>query len=160
MALKSFTQNATASISASGTSTSTGSITWSIPALPEGATKWDSVRISGTWTWSGKGNVSRVTINGTNTTASVPFDIAIPVTQSSPLSITCVGNKNATGSNFRWSNLVVTYVCIVLGAEVLYVKKNGAWVEVSAVYKKIDGVWVLQEDLAGLFDTNTIYVKE
>lgn len=115
MAQQTFTQNATASLTANGTSTATGSITWTAPALPEGATSWDSVIISGSWTWNGKGNISRVTINGTNTSADTPFSISI-AGKTSPLSITCVGgNKNATGANFQWSNLVVTYVCTVAG---------------------------------------------
>lgn len=38
-------------------------------------------------------------------------------------------------------------------------KQNGAWGAVSKVYKKVNGLWVEQSDLAGLFDTQTNYVK-
>ena len=100
--------NASASLSANGTSTANGTITWSVPSLPSGVSSWDSVYIRGTWSWGGKGSISRVTINGTNTSTGVAFNINI-AGKTSPLSITCVGNKNATGSSFTWSNLKVTY---------------------------------------------------
>lgn len=159
MAQQTFTQNATATLTASGTSTATGSIRWTAPSLPEGATGWDSIVISGMWTWGGKGSVSRVTINGTNTSTGVAFNIALPKTQVSPLSITCVGNKNATGSSFTWSNLVVTYTCTVANSEELMIKVNGSWQTVQEVYKKVNGAWALQEDLATVFDSNTNYAK-
>lgn len=109
MAQKTITVNASASLSANGTSTATGSMTWTAPAFPGGVTAWDDVRVSGTWSWNGKGNITRVTINGTNTSGDTAFDISI-AGKSSPLSISCVGNnKNATGANFGWSNLIVTY---------------------------------------------------
>lgn len=101
--------NATASLTATGASTATGSISWTVPSFPSGIVSWDSVIISGTWTWGGKGSISRVTINGTNTSNGVAFSINLSTSQTSPLSITCVGNKNATGANFTWSNLKVTY---------------------------------------------------
>lgn len=40
----------------------------------------------------------------------------------------------------------------------LYMKVNGAWTTVSAVYKKVDSTWVLQDDVSLLFDTSTKYV--
>lgn len=43
--------------------------------------------------------------------------------------------------------------------EKMYVKQNGSWVEVTNVYKNINGVWMLQEDLTNLFDSETNYVK-
>lgn len=108
MAQGTLTANATASLTARGTTTATGSISWTAPSLPDGVAAWDSVVISGTWTWGGKGSITRVTINGTNTSDSIAFSVNISG-KSSPLSITCVGNKNATGSNFTWSDFVVTY---------------------------------------------------
>ena len=159
MAQQTFTQNASASLTANGTSTATGSITWTTPTLPQGATQWDSITISGMWTWGGKGSITRVTINNANTSTGVAFNIALPITQTSPLRITCVGNKNATGSSFSWSNLVVTYVCTVVGGEELMLKVNGTWQTVTSVYKKINGVWVLQDNLADLFNENTNYLR-
>ena len=158
MATQTFTANATASLTARGTTTATGTITWTAPSLPAEVASWDSVRISGTWSWGGKGSISRVTINGTNTSGGVAFDISIAGT-TSPLSITCVGNKNATGSSFTWSNLVVTYICTLPSHEQLMIKIGGTWQPVTVVYKKINNVWVEQTELANLFDTNTNYVK-
>lgn len=160
MAQNTIVVNATASLTARGTTTATGSITWSAPSLPSGVTKWDSVVISGTWSWGGKGSISRVTINGTNTSSGVAFNINLSTSQTSPLSISCVGNKNATGSSFTWSNLKITYTYTEPGpSEQLKIKSNGAWQNVSKVYKKINGSWVEQSNLASLFDTNTNYVK-
>lgn len=154
------TANATASLSASGTSTATGSITWTAPALPAGVAAWDSIRISGTWSWTGRGGINRVTINGTNTTTGVAFDIALPLTVRSPLSITCVGsNKNATGRNFSWSGLTVTYTYTAPTSEQIMSKVDGAWTPATKVFKKIDGSWVEQTDLKSVFDANTKYVK-
>ena len=149
---------AKATLTASGQSTATGNITWTAPSLPADVTSWDSVRISGTWSWTGRGSITRVTINGTNTSTGVPFDISV-AGKTSPLSITCVGNKNATGSSFTWSNLVVTYTYTAPVTEQLYVKENGQWVAYSKAYKKINGAWVLQDVIDGLFDPNKNYVK-
>ena len=159
MAIQTFEQRATASITASGQTTAIGTISWTVPTLPEGATGWSSITISGTWSWDGKGNINYVNINGTNTSGGVPFNVALSTSQVSPLSITCAGNKNATGNSFSWSSLIVTYECNVVGSEVLYIKQSGTWIEVQNIYKKVNGVWVLQEDLATVFDSNTNYVK-
>ena len=40
----------------------------------------------------------------------------------------------------------------------VYIKVNGSFVQVNAVYKKINGVWVEQSDMSSLFDNNHIYV--
>ena len=107
--MPSVTANATANLSANGTSTASGTITWTKPTLPADATI-TSVRISGRWSWGGKGNITRVTISGVNTSADTAFDIALANSVNPPITITCVGNnKNATGSNFRWTDLIVTY---------------------------------------------------
>lgn len=159
--MASITVNATASLSANGTSVSTGSISWSVPSLPDGVTKWDSVTISGTWSWNGKGNVQYVTINGTNTSADIAFSIPLSTTVTSPLSISCNGNnKNATGSNFSWSNLILNYnYTEPLPEMYLNIKENGSWKKISKVYKKINGIWVEQTDIFSVFDTNANYVK-
>lgn len=160
MAQQTITVNASASLSANGTSTATGSMTWTAPALPGGVSAWDDVRVSGSWTWNGKGNISRVTINGTNTSADTAFDISIEG-KSSPLSITCVGgNKNATGANFIWSNLIVTYTYtpLVTDHDTLYVQIGNAPVEVETIYRKQNGVWTEVSDPATL-DRNAKYVK-
>ena len=42
---------------------------------------------------------------------------------------------------------------------ILYVKENGTWKTYSAVYKKVNGAWVQQTNLASVFDVNTKYLK-
>ena len=101
--------NATASLVATGQSTATGSISWTAPSLPSGVSAWDSITISGTWSWKGKGNITNVDIYDTSTFADIAFNIDLRASVTSPLSITCSGNKNATGDSFTWSNLIVTY---------------------------------------------------
>lgn len=41
----------------------------------------------------------------------------------------------------------------------MYLKVNGAWVEVSAVYVKTNGSWVQQTNLQNIFDTTGKYIK-
>ena len=41
----------------------------------------------------------------------------------------------------------------------IYIKESGNWNQYSAVYKKENGVWVIQSDLGSIFDTNINYVK-
>lgn len=159
MAQQTFTANASASLSANGTSTATGSITWTTPSLPDGATGWDSIRISGTWSWGGKGNITRVTINGTNTSATIPFDISI-AGKTSPLSITCVGgNKNATGNRFAWSNLVVTYVCTVAGGAKLMIREGASLTEIAKVLRKQGGSLVEVDIAESMFNTSQKFVR-
>ena len=54
-------------------------------------------------------------------------------------------------------------IAVVIGSQgetdKLYIKRNGAWVEVSEVYKKVNGSWVQQTNLSSLFNTNTKYVQ-
>lgn len=150
--------NATASLTANGRTTATGTITWTAPDLPTDVTAWDAITISGTWTWDGRGSITYVKINGTNTSNGVAFSIPLSASQTSPLSISCVGNKNATGSSFTWSNLVLTYE-YTPPTKPMYLKQNSAWTEVKGVYKKENGNWVLQTDLESVFDTQTNYIK-
>ena len=153
------TANASASLTANGTSTATGSISWTPPTLPPDAVI-NSIAISGSWTWGGKGSITYVTINGTNTSDGIAFDITLPNNVTSPLSISCVGNKNATGNSFTWGNLIVTYTYTVPSSETLYEKANGTWGTLSKVYKKINGTWVEQTDIASLFDNNDLFIKQ
>ena len=41
----------------------------------------------------------------------------------------------------------------------LYVKSNGTYAEVQRVYKKINGIYVEQTDIASIMDTNTKYIN-
>ena len=65
------------------------------------------------------------------------------VTTDNPYTFTVSGNTNL----YAKSKL----------NEVMYVKINGSWVTCSHVYKKIDGAWVEQDVLDGLFDTTKNY---
>lgn len=157
--MPSVTANVTASLSANGTSTASGTMTWTRPTLPADATL-TSVRISGRWSWGGKGNITRVTINGVNTSADTAFNIALANSVSPPITVTCVGNnKNATGANFRWTDLIVTYEYTMPVTETLYFKDGNAWTAARKAYKKVNGAWVEQSDLATVFDPNTNYVR-
>ena len=42
---------------------------------------------------------------------------------------------------------------------IIYIKESGNWNRYSTVYKKENGVWVIQSDLGTVFDTNINYVK-
>lgn len=80
------------------------------------------------------------------------------------LLITCTrGSLSANNSHtlrFYGADLTVDYTGGSTGpTEQLMLKQNGAWGAVSMVYKKVNGLWVEQSDLAGLFDTQTNYVK-
>lgn len=80
------------------------------------------------------------------------------------LLITCTrGSLSANNSHtlrFYGADLTVDYTDGSTGpTEQLMLKQNGAWGAVSKVYKKVNGLWVEQSDLAGLFDTQTNYVK-
>ena len=79
------------------------------------------------------------------------------------LLITCTrGSLSANNSQtlrFYGADLTVDYTGSTGPTEHLMLKQNGAWGAVSKVYKKVNGLWVEQSDLAGLFDTQTNYVK-
>ena len=94
-----------------------------------------------------------------------------------PVTATCTPNdsmKEFVGwySNPERTNLVSTnnpYVFNVTGNTTIYarsrpkyqmyIKVNDSWELCSAVYKKVNGVWVQQTELVGLFDTTTNYIK-
>lgn len=40
----------------------------------------------------------------------------------------------------------------------VYIKSSGSWQLATAIYKKIDGTWVEQNDLDGIFDDNMNYI--
>ncbi|MGN1410280.1 MAG: hypothetical protein ACI4XJ_08895 [Eubacteriales bacterium] len=41
----------------------------------------------------------------------------------------------------------------------MYVKIGNTWTECTGVYKKINGVWVAQDDYSAVFDANVKYIK-
>lgn len=79
------------------------------------------------------------------------------------LLITCTrGLLSATNSQnlrFYGADLTVDYTGGGSSGPVLSTKVNGSWVNVSKVYKKVNGIWAEQSDIANLFSTDTNYVK-
>lgn len=165
--------NGSISMSASGNSTAYGNLTWTTPSLPAGAVVSD-ISVSGTYNWNGRGSVT-VYINGESLYSGSSFDVSLGASATSPYQISCRGgNKNATGSNFSWGTLRVTYTYTVPSTgDTIYIKQNSAWVEatdvlvkvngtwqsVSSVYKKVNGSWTIQSDKSAMFDNNAIYIK-
>ena len=43
--------------------------------------------------------------------------------------------------------------------QTMYYKNNGVWVAASAVYKKVNGSWVLQSNLSNVFESGVNYIK-
>lgn len=73
-------------------------------------------------------------------------------------------NGNATDghvdtTSIKDSNIPLTYIFTEYtpSTEIPYIKRNGSWVEVSKVYKKVSGVWVEQAELSNVFDSGTNY---
>ena len=148
--------SASISMSASGTSTAYGNLTWTAPSLPDGAVISD-ISVSGTYNWSGRGNVT-VYINGQSLYSGSDFNVSLGSSAASPYQISCRGgNKNATGSSFSWETLRVTYTYTVPGSDILYIKVNGTWTAATAVYKKVSGSWVQQTNLTNVFESGVNY---
>lgn len=53
----------------------------------------------------------------------------------------------------------LNYETVDSSQQEFYIKQNGSWIVVSAVYRKENGVWVEQTDISSLFDSDTKYVK-
>lgn len=67
-----------------------------------------------------------------------------------------IGTKKSTWVRFYGADLVVEYE--VPAKSALYVRQNGQYVAANQVFKKANGVWVKQENLANVFDKDTKYV--
>ena len=53
-------------------------------------------------------------------------------------------------------------IAVIIGEpppQTLYYKDNGVWVAATAVYKKVNGSWVLQSNLANVFQSGINYKK-
>lgn len=66
------------------------------------------------------------------------------------------GTKTSFWIRFYGADLVVEYEAPEKSA--LYVRQNGQYVAANQVFKKANGVWVKQENLANVFDKDTKYV--
>jgi len=67
-----------------------------------------------------------------------------------------LGTNTSFWVRFYGADLVVEYE--VPAKSALYVRQNGQYVAASQVFKKTNGVWVKQENLANVFDKDTKYV--
>lgn len=84
---------------------------------------------------------------------TVVFSGIVPaVTHEEP-----TGNKMYELTNIS-TNHELVFTFSTAEVDEMFVKVNGAWKK-CIVYKKVNGVWVEQTDLANLFDENTNYVK-
>ena len=111
-----------------------------------------SMSLSTSYRTSSSTGVATSLINNTYTSSNFP---------SLSVTITTTGKKSSTkDDDFQ---IRVTQVYLELEykeiVEDIYIKENGNWNKYSAVYKKENGIWVLQSNLTSIFDANTNYVR-
>ena len=111
-----------------------------------------SMSLSTSYQTSSSTGVATSLINNTYTSSNFP---------SLSVTITTTGKKSSTkDDDFQ---IRVTQVYLELEyeeiVEDIYIKENGNWNKYSAVYKKENGIWVLQSNLKSIFDANTNYVR-
>lgn len=111
-----------------------------------------SMSLSTSYQTSSSTGVAASLINNTYTSSNFP---------SLSVTITTTGKKSSTkDDDFQ---IRVTQVYLELEYEEviqdIYIKENGNWNKYSAVYKKENGIWVLQSNLTSIFDANTNYVR-
>lgn len=78
------------------------------------------------------------------------------------LGITWTVNYTVSGYVYVITAIAANHTIVVTSGGVvqtLYFKNNNAWVAATAVYKKVSGSWVLQQDLSTVFDSLTNYIK-
>ena len=114
-----------------------------------------SMSLSTSYQTSSNTRVATNLINNTYTSSNFP---------SLSVTITTAGNTSSIkNSNFQIRitqiYLELEYEEIVEDNSIIYIKESGNWNKYSTVYKKENGVWVIQSDLVSIFDTNTNYVK-
>ena len=111
-----------------------------------------SMSLSTSYQTSSSTGVATSLINNTYTSSNFP---------SLSVTITTTGKKSSTkDDDFQ---IRVTQVYLELEYEEviqdIYIKESGNWNKYSAVYKKENGIWVLQSNLTSIFDANTNYVR-
>ena len=111
-----------------------------------------SMSLSTSYQTSSSTGVATSLINNTYTSSNFP---------SLSVTITTTGKKSSTkDDDFQ---IRVTQVYLELEyeeiVEDIYIKENGNWNKYSAVYKKENGIWVLQSNLTSIFHANTNYVR-
>ena len=111
-----------------------------------------SMSLSTSYQTSSSTGVATSLINNTYTSSNFP---------SLSVAITTTGKKSSTkDDDFQ---IRVTQVYLELEYEEviqdIYIKENGNWNKYSAVYKKENGIRVLQSNLTSIFDANINYVR-
>ena len=114
-----------------------------------------SMSLSTSYQTSSSTGVATSLINNTYTSSNFP---------SLSVTITTTGKKSSSkNSNFQIRvtqiYLELEYEEIIEDNSIIYIKESGNWNRYSTVYKKENGVWVIQSDLGTVFDTNINYVK-
>lgn len=114
-----------------------------------------SMSLSTSYQTSSSTAVATSLINNTYTSSNFP---------SLSVMIVTAGNKSQSkNSSFQIRitqiYLELEYEEVIEGTSAIYIKKNGSWNKYNTVYKKENGVWIIQSDLASIFDANTNYVK-
>ena len=123
------------------------------------------------------GNTSLYFVNGTeqigNGTGNQAWGTTIKTVELNPgtctrdqlndagIKILCARGYLGTSRSYqiRFYGATLTIAYTTAGKEQFMLKNAGVWQPVSEVYKKINGVWVLQNNPAEVFDTETSYVK-
>lgn len=80
------------------------------------------------------------------------------------LLFTCTAGFSWGGSSNKLqlygAELTIDYTSGSSGpTEQLMIKQSGSWINVSNVYKKVNGTWVKQDNLSSLFDASANYIK-
>ena len=114
-----------------------------------------SMSLSTSYQTSSNTGVATSLINNTYTSSNFP---------SLSVAITTTGKKSSTKDDdfqIRVTQvyLELEYEEIVEDNSIIYIKESGNWNKYRTVYKKENGIWVIQSDLVSIFDTNTNYVK-
>jgi len=71
-------------------------------------------------------------------------------------------NNPVVSYKYKLNNITANHTINVTAGDAtiqLYVKENDTWRMYSKVYKKINGSWVEQSDIASVFSTSANYVK-
>ena len=111
-----------------------------------------SMSLSTSYQTSSSTEVATSLINNTYTSSNFP---------SLSVAITTTGKKSSTKDDDFQIRVTQVYLQLEYEeiVEDIYIKENGNWNKYSAVYKKENGIWVLQSNLTSIFDVNTNYVR-
>lgn len=115
-----------------------------------------AIALSTSYQTSSSTDVAASLINNTYTSSTFPSISVI---------ISTTGSKESSKNSNYQIRITQAYLELEYEAmavednSTIYIKESGNWNQYSAVYKKENGVWVIQSDLGSIFDTNINYVK-